>query len=165
MNILPMFFSRNFIVSGLTFKPLIHFEFIFVYGVRNSSRLILLSIVSSFSNAINFLRLNKTGWVSGVFNQSGLIATVAEIEERWPLLEILEKHRKESQGGMMSGSRLDIFYYAWIVVVFGGNGGESKTSNFDWLFHFKIGELPVYYSFITVFLWHQCSILTPWYCL
>lgn len=49
-------------------------------------------------------------------------------------------------------SYLDIFYYAWIVVVFGGNGGESKTSNFDWLFHFKIGELPVYYSFIIVFL-------------
>jgi len=26
--------SRSFIVSGLTFRYLIHFEFIFVYGVR-----------------------------------------------------------------------------------------------------------------------------------
>ena len=28
-----MFLSKSFIVSGLTFKSLIHFEFIFVYGV------------------------------------------------------------------------------------------------------------------------------------
>ena len=27
----PMFSSKSFIVSGLTFKALIHFEFIFVY--------------------------------------------------------------------------------------------------------------------------------------
>ena len=32
-SILPMFSFKNFIVSGLTFKSLIHFEFIFVYGV------------------------------------------------------------------------------------------------------------------------------------
>ena len=32
-NVLPMF-SRSFIVSGLTFRSLIHFEFIFVCGVR-----------------------------------------------------------------------------------------------------------------------------------
>ena len=29
-----MFSSRSFIVSGLTFRSLIHFEFIFVCGVR-----------------------------------------------------------------------------------------------------------------------------------
>ena len=33
-NILPMFSSRSFMVSCLVFKSLIHFEFIFVYGVR-----------------------------------------------------------------------------------------------------------------------------------
>ena len=32
-SVLPMFLSKSFIVSGLTFKSLIHFEFIFVYGV------------------------------------------------------------------------------------------------------------------------------------
>ena len=32
-----MFSYKSFIVSGLTFKYLIHFEFIFVYGVRKCS--------------------------------------------------------------------------------------------------------------------------------
>ena len=32
-----MFSSRSFIVSGLTFRSLIHCEFIFVYGVRKYS--------------------------------------------------------------------------------------------------------------------------------
>ena len=41
-SVLPMFSSRSFIVSGLTFKSLIHFEFIFVYGVRKCSSFILL---------------------------------------------------------------------------------------------------------------------------
>ena len=30
-SVLPMFSSRSFIVSGLMFRSLIHFEFIFVY--------------------------------------------------------------------------------------------------------------------------------------
>ena len=33
-SVFPMFSSKSFIVSGLTFKSLIHLEFIFVYGVR-----------------------------------------------------------------------------------------------------------------------------------
>ena len=41
-SVLPMFSSRSFIVSGLTFRSLIHFEFIFVYGVRKCSSFILL---------------------------------------------------------------------------------------------------------------------------
>ncbi|XP_058394222.1 leptin receptor gene-related protein isoform X3 [Diceros bicornis minor] len=32
-SVLPMFSSRSFTVSGLTFKSLIHLELIFVYGV------------------------------------------------------------------------------------------------------------------------------------
>ena len=36
-SVLPMFSSRSFKVSGLTFRSLIHFEFIFVYGVRKCS--------------------------------------------------------------------------------------------------------------------------------
>ena len=31
-GVLPMISSRRFIVSGFTFRSLIHFEFIFVYG-------------------------------------------------------------------------------------------------------------------------------------
>ena len=35
-----MFSPKSFIVSGLTFRSLIHFEFIFVYGVRKCSNFI-----------------------------------------------------------------------------------------------------------------------------
>ena len=47
--VLPMFSSRSFIVSGLTFRSLIHFEFIFVYGVRKCCSFILLQVVDQFS--------------------------------------------------------------------------------------------------------------------
>ena len=40
---------RSFIVSGLMFRSLIHFEFIFVYGVRKCSSFILLQVVDQFS--------------------------------------------------------------------------------------------------------------------
>ena len=46
---LPMFSSRSFIVSGLTFRSLIYFEFFFVYGVRKCSRFILLQVIDQFS--------------------------------------------------------------------------------------------------------------------
>src|SRR5574341_1418706 len=48
-SVLPMFSSRSFIVSGLTFRSLIHFEFIFVYGVRKWSSFILLQVVDQIS--------------------------------------------------------------------------------------------------------------------
>ena len=44
-----MFSSRSFIVSGLTFRSLIHFEFIFVYDVTKHSRFVLLQVVDQFS--------------------------------------------------------------------------------------------------------------------
>ena len=48
-SVLPVFSSKSFIVSGLTFRPLIHVEFIFVYGVRNCSYFILLHVALQFS--------------------------------------------------------------------------------------------------------------------
>ena len=48
-SILPMFSSRSFIVSCLTFRSLIHFEFIFVYSVRRGSNFILLQVAVLFS--------------------------------------------------------------------------------------------------------------------
>ena len=39
-----LFFSMSFIVSGLTFRSLIHFKFIFMYGIRKCSNFILLHI-------------------------------------------------------------------------------------------------------------------------
>ena len=47
--VLPMFSSRSFIVSALTFRTLIHFEFIFVYGARKCSSYILLQVVDQIS--------------------------------------------------------------------------------------------------------------------
>ena len=44
-----MFSSKSFIVSGLTFRSLIHFEFIFVYGVKKCSNFILLHVAVQFS--------------------------------------------------------------------------------------------------------------------
>ena len=44
-----MFSSRSFIVSGLTFRSFIHFEFSFVYGVRKCSSFIILQVVDQFS--------------------------------------------------------------------------------------------------------------------
>ena len=44
-----MFSFKSFTVSGLPFRPLIHFESIFVYGVRECSNLILLYVAIQFS--------------------------------------------------------------------------------------------------------------------
>ena len=48
-SVLPMFSSRSFIASGLTFRSLIYFEFIFVYGVREYSNFILFHVALQFS--------------------------------------------------------------------------------------------------------------------
>ena len=44
-----MFSLKSFIVSGLTFRYLIHFEFIFMYGVRNCANYILSHVAIQFS--------------------------------------------------------------------------------------------------------------------
>ena len=49
LSVLPMFSSKSFIVCGLIFRSLIHFEFIFVYGVRKCCSFILLQVVDQFS--------------------------------------------------------------------------------------------------------------------
>ena len=48
LSILPMFSSKSFKVSGLTFRSLIHFGFIFLYGVRQFSNFILLHVAVLF---------------------------------------------------------------------------------------------------------------------
>ena len=52
-SVLPVFSSRSFIASGLTFRSLIHFEFIFVslffQNTRKCSSFILLQVVDQFS--------------------------------------------------------------------------------------------------------------------
>ena len=58
-----MFSSRSFIVSGLTFQSLVHFELIFVYGVSYGSIFTLLHQVFpvSFVEEIIFFPLNSFG--------------------------------------------------------------------------------------------------------
>ena len=48
-SVLPMFSSKSFIVPGFTFRSLIHFEFIFVHGVRECSNFILLHVPVQYS--------------------------------------------------------------------------------------------------------------------
>ena len=45
-----MFSSRSFRLSSLTYRSLMHFEFIFVYGIRKCSSFILLELVDQFSH-------------------------------------------------------------------------------------------------------------------
>ena len=42
-------FSKRSIVSGLTFRSLVHFESVFVYGIRKCSNFILLHVAVQFS--------------------------------------------------------------------------------------------------------------------
>ena len=64
-SVLPMFSSKSFIVSGLTFWSLIHFEFIFVYGVRKCFNFIHLLKRLSFPHCILFPPLSKTSYLYG----------------------------------------------------------------------------------------------------
>ena len=48
-SVLPMFSFRSFIVSGLTLRSLIHFEFIFIYGMREYSDFTGLSVAVQLS--------------------------------------------------------------------------------------------------------------------
>ena len=64
-RVLPMLSSRSFIVSDLTFRSLIHFEFIFVYDVRKcSSFILLLQVVDQFSQHHLLKRLSFSHWIS-----------------------------------------------------------------------------------------------------
>ena len=57
-TVLPMFSSRNFMVSSLKFTYLIHFEFIFVNVVRIHSTFFLLHVVVQFSQCYLLKRLS-----------------------------------------------------------------------------------------------------------
>ena len=60
----PMFFSETFTVSTLTFKSVIHFQLIFVYGVRGRVQLHFFScgyqvVLASFVDKIHFSSLKS----------------------------------------------------------------------------------------------------------
>ena len=58
-----MFSSESFIVSGLTFRSLIYFELIFVYGVRKCSDFILLHVAVWFAQHHLLKRLSLPHYI------------------------------------------------------------------------------------------------------
>ena len=62
-NVLSVFSSRSFVVSGLTFGSLIYFKLIFEYGVRECSKFALLHELSSFPA----LLLKRLSFFFGLF--------------------------------------------------------------------------------------------------
>jgi len=52
LSVLPMFSSKSFIASGLILRSLIHFEFIFVYGIESFLILLFYTLLSSFPSTI-----------------------------------------------------------------------------------------------------------------
>ena len=63
LSVLPMFSSKSFIVSGLIFRSLIHFEFIFVYGIRKCSNLTHLHVAVQFSQHHLLKRLSLPHYI------------------------------------------------------------------------------------------------------
>ena len=71
LSVLPMFSFKSFIVSGFTFRSLIYFEFIFVYGVRKCSNFILLHVAGQFSQYHLLKRLSVPLHILASFVRKG----------------------------------------------------------------------------------------------
>ena len=63
LSVLLMFSFKASIVSGLTFRSLIHFQFIFVYGVRKCSNFILSHVAVQFSQHHLLKRLSLPHYI------------------------------------------------------------------------------------------------------
>ena len=94
-----MFSSKNFLVSSLMFRPLIHFEFIFVYGVRECSDFTLLHAAVQFSQhhllkrlSLLCRRLGDHRYVGFSLNfLSCFVAFSTEFEQK--ILQFVRKHK------------------------------------------------------------------------
>ena len=51
-SLLPMFSSRNFMISGVTFKSVVYLGLVFVHGVRQWSSFVLLNVAASFPSTV-----------------------------------------------------------------------------------------------------------------
>ena len=60
-GVVLMFSSRSFVVYSLTFRSLMHFEFIFVYGVRKCSDFIVLHVTVQFCQHHLFNHVSSLG--------------------------------------------------------------------------------------------------------
>ena len=50
MKVSSMLSSRSVVISGLTFRSIVHFEFIFLFGVRGGTSFILLRVGNELPN-------------------------------------------------------------------------------------------------------------------
>ena len=66
-SVLPMFSSKSFIFSGLILRSLVHFKFIFVYGLRKCSNFILLHVAIQFSQNHLLKSLSFSHFLIGLF--------------------------------------------------------------------------------------------------
>ena len=105
-SVLPMFLSKSFIVSGLTFKSLIHFEFIFVYGVAaNAAAAKSLQSCPILCNPMNcnlpsssvhaIFQARRLEWVAISFSKTGLI------KDSLRILRQKESISSEKKGGLL----------------------------------------------------------------
>ena len=92
-----LFSSRSFIVSGLTFRFLIHFEFIFVYSVRKCSSFILLQVVDQISQHHLLKRLSLIPNCQSRFNAGYWMLGADALG--WPRGMVWGGRREEGQDG------------------------------------------------------------------
>ena len=71
LTVLPLLSSKSFILSGLTFRSLIHFEFIFVYGVRKYSNFVLLHVAEAQAAATGALSAAERSYPAPEVRGSG----------------------------------------------------------------------------------------------
>ena len=128
-----MFSSMSFIVSGLTFSSLTHFEFIFVYGISRSKESIQ-SILKEIFKEIQ--PVHPKGNQSWIF--IGRTDAKAETPILWPLdvknwfiwkNSYAGRNWRQEEKGMTEDQmvgwyhRLDGHGYGWTLGVVDGQGG------------------------------------------
>ena len=93
-SVLPIFSSKSVIVSGLIFRSLIQFEFIFVYSVRKYYNFILLHVAVQGSNGETDIENRLMGLGEGeIYGKSNMEAyiTICKIDSQ---LEFAVRLRK-----------------------------------------------------------------------
>ena len=125
LSVLPMFSSKNFTVSGLTFRSLIHFEFIFVYGVRKCSKSILLYVAVQFSQHRLLKRLSLPHCI--FLPPASLVAQMVKllpaIRETWVQSLVWEDPLEK---GKATHSSILAWRMPWTVCIVHG-ASESQT--------------------------------------
>ena len=108
-SVLPMFSSKSFILSGLIFRSLIHFEFIYVYGVRECSNFILLHVAGR-SLILNVLSLFQACKSYLFFKE--------DPEQTPPLVQNL-KFPSPNESLTPLGSHREIYYSTEVILPYG----------------------------------------------